>query len=102
MTALGPQGLRETAELCARKAHYAAEALARAGLTFSFDRPFFKEFTLQVRGDVQARLAEQAQRGILGGLPLGQFAKAWADRLLVTVTEKRSKAEIDSLAAAWK
>ena len=29
LTALGPQGLKETAELCVRKAHYAAEQLAK-------------------------------------------------------------------------
>jgi len=42
------------AELCTRKAHYAAEQLSRAaGTRLRFDRPFFKEFTLQVedKGD---------------------------------------------------
>src|SRR3954467_11310715 len=49
LAALGPQGLRETAELCTRKAHYAAERLAEVeGVRLRFDRPFFKEFTLSV------------------------------------------------------
>src|SRR5262249_9095829 len=48
LAALGPQGLRETAELCTRKAHYAAEQLAKvAGASLKFSRPFFKEFTVQ-------------------------------------------------------
>src|SRR5205823_5649636 len=47
LAALGPQGLRETAELCLRKAHYAADQLTRIpGVRRKFDRPFFKEFTL--------------------------------------------------------
>jgi len=45
--ALGPQGLKETAELCLRKAHYAAEELIKVpGLSRAFDRPFFKEFVV--------------------------------------------------------
>ena len=32
LAALGPQGLAETAELCARKAHYAAQKLTEVGL----------------------------------------------------------------------
>src|SRR5947209_7410188 len=46
LAALGPVGLAETASLCARKAHYAAEQLARAGLPLRFERPFFKEFAV--------------------------------------------------------
>src|SRR5438552_10081266 len=47
LTALGPQGLKETAALCTRKAHYAAEQLGRLkGISLRFDRPFFKEFTV--------------------------------------------------------
>ena len=47
LAALGPQGLKETATLCLRKAHYAAERLETvAGLKLRFQRPFFKEFTV--------------------------------------------------------
>src|SRR6266849_4861948 len=53
LAALGPQGLRETAELCTRKAHYAAEQLTKLpGVRLRFDRPFFKEFALTVPGKV--------------------------------------------------
>src|SRR6202011_3727410 len=45
LAALGPQGLKETAELCARKAHYAAQQLMRVpGISLKFRRAFFKEF----------------------------------------------------------
>src|SRR5207249_1754308 len=54
LAALGPQGLKETAELCTRKAHHAAEQLAQiAGMRLRFQRPFFKEFTITVRGDTR-------------------------------------------------
>src|SRR5207302_3793922 len=59
LAALGPQGLKETAELCLRKAHYAAEKLAEVpGVSLRFERPFFKEFALRVGGDVPDLLGE--------------------------------------------
>jgi glycine dehydrogenase subunit 1 len=46
LTALGPQGLKETAELCLRKAHYAVEQFTKIpGVKLKFNRPFFKEFS---------------------------------------------------------
>src|SRR5205823_3954800 len=101
LAALGPAGLRETAELCVRKAHYASERLAKvAGAAPRFRRPFFKEFALRVRGDVPGSLTKLRGSGYLAGLALGRWYPELADSLLVTVTEKRTKAEIDGLAAA--
>src|SRR5258708_29745862 len=42
LTALGPRGLKETAALCLRKAHYAVEQFNKSGVRLKFDRPFFK------------------------------------------------------------
>lgn len=101
LTAVGPHGLRETAELCARKAHYAAEQLTKvAGVKLAFDRPFFKEFVVETKGDAQKLVADLAKSGILAGLPLGRYDKRWANRLTIAVTEKRSKGEIDALVSA--
>jgi glycine dehydrogenase subunit 1 len=94
LAALGPHGLRETAALCTRKAHYAAERLGR----LRFDRPFFKEFTLHVPGDVPALLAGALEQGYHAGLALGRWYPELADCLTVAVTEKRTRAEIDGLA----
>jgi glycine dehydrogenase subunit 1 len=125
LAALGPQGLKETAELCLRKAHYAAEQLAKvAGVSLRFKRPFFKEFTVQVPGQVTPRtvrvtdvspggeftlqvteqveplLSRLLKDGYHAGLPLGRWYPALQNCLSVAVTEKRTKAEIDGLAAA--
>src|SRR5438445_3078372 len=57
LAALGPQGLKETADLCLQKAHYLAERLAALpGVSLRFKRPFFKEFMLQIPGDVPGLL----------------------------------------------
>jgi glycine dehydrogenase subunit 1 len=102
LAALGPQGLRETAELCTRKAHYAADVLEKkAGLRPRFTRPFFKEFTLQSRAPVPELLARLLGNGYHAGLHLGRWYPELADCLTVAVTEKRVRAEIDGLAGAF-
>jgi glycine dehydrogenase subunit 1 len=101
VAALGPQGLRETAELCVRKAHYAAEQLCKVpGVSLKFRTPFVKEFTLAVKGDVPALLGRLRAAGYHAGLSLGRWYPGFKDGLTVAVTEKRTKAEIDGLVNA--
>ena len=60
-----PAGLKETAELCVRKAHYAASELCKvSGVSLQFPTPFVKEFTLKVPGDVKTLLGEASRRGL--------------------------------------
>jgi glycine dehydrogenase subunit 1 len=100
---LGREGLREVAELCCRKAHYAATQLAAAGYPLLFDRPFFKEFTVQCPGAVADTQAKARQAGFDLGPTLAEFGRpANSAGLLVAVTEQRTRAEIDRLAAALK
>jgi glycine dehydrogenase subunit 1 len=100
LAALGPQGLKETAALCTRKAHYAAGQLTRIpGVQLRFPRPFFKELTVQVQGDVPALLDGLLAAGYHAGLHLGRWYPELNDCFSVAVTEKRTRAEIDGLAA---
>ncbi|HTU90222.1 MAG TPA: aminomethyl-transferring glycine dehydrogenase subunit GcvPA [Gemmataceae bacterium] len=102
LAALGPQGLKETADLCTHKAHYAAERLTRLpGVRLRFARPFFKEFTLQVEEAVPALLAGLLDKGYHAGLHLGRWYPELQACLSVAVTEKRTRAEIDGLASAF-
>jgi glycine dehydrogenase subunit 1 len=101
LAALGPQGLKETAELCLQKSHYAAEQLCKLpGVSMRYKRPFFKEFTINLPGNVTGVLSELLQSGIHGGLQLGRWYAGLSDCLTVAVTEKRTKAEIDMLVEA--
>jgi glycine dehydrogenase subunit 1 len=101
LAALGPQGMRETAELCTRKAHYAVEQLRRVpGVALRFGRPFFKEFTLKLQRDVPKLVSQLLQAGYHAGLHLGRWYRSFNDCLTVAVTEKRTRGEIDGLAAA--
>jgi len=93
----GPQGLRETAELCLRKARYATELLT-AGDRFepAFDHPTIKEFVVRDKeADVERLLADARRAGILAGIPLGRWYPELDDCFLVAVTEKRTRQDID-------
>ena len=102
LSLLGPQGLKEVAELCARKAHYAKKRLSdsKGGrLSPRFAAPTFKEFVVRdSKGDVERLLADAERDGYFAGVALGRWYPELADSLLVCVTEKRTKSEIDGLA----
>ncbi len=103
LAAVGPGGLRQVAELSTRKAHYAAGRLAEVpGLALAFPGPFFKEFVVRSAKDPAAVLAEVGRRGFHGGIALGRWFPDLADGILVAVTEKRTRQEIDGLAAAYR
>jgi len=101
LSLLGRQGLREVAEQCLAKAHYAAERLtAVPGYRLRFPGPFFHEFVLQCPGNAREIARALGRQGIVAGYPLGEVRPDLADCLLVAVTEKRTRAEIDGYARA--
>ncbi len=98
---VGKQGLVKVGELSAAKAHYAAERLAEIpGVSLRFRAPFFKEFTLALPRSPERVVARLLKERILGGIPLKRFDPRLKDCLLVAVTEKRTREEIDRFAAA--
>lgn len=96
---LGPQGLRETAGLCLQKSHYLAERLCQTGrFERAFAGPTFKEFVLRdTQNNVEGFLDDALDAGFLAGVPLGRWYPELADCMLVAVTEKRSREELDRL-----
>ena len=100
LATMGPAGLRKAAELSARGAHYAAEQIAESPrLSLPFNRPFFKEFVVRDHeGRVDELLHQCLPSGIFAGIPLKRWYPELADCFLVTVTEKRTRREIDLLA----
>ena len=96
---LGPAGLAELGRACAAKASYAAERLAGVpGISLLYPgAPFFKEFAIVLPRDAGEVRDALVERGFLAGVPLPD---AGGRALLVAVTERRSRAEIDALADA--
>jgi glycine cleavage system P protein (glycine dehydrogenase) subunit 1 len=98
---LGKQGIRRVGELSTAKAHYAAEVLAQVpGVRLRYGAPFFKEFGLELPVSPDRVVKRLLRAGILAGIPLGRFDRAHRKTLLVAVTEKRSREEIDAYARA--
>ncbi|MFQ6015962.1 MAG: aminomethyl-transferring glycine dehydrogenase subunit GcvPA [Anaerolineae bacterium] len=96
--AMGKRGMRQVAELCYHKAHYAAERIAALdGFQLLFQAPFFKEFavrTPQPPNEVNARLLQQ---GVIGGYDLSRTYPELGDAILFCVTEMNPRDEIDKL-----
>lgn len=99
LATMGPQGMEEVADLCLQKARYARDRLlAENRFEAAFEVPAFKEFVIRDRENQVADLLQNAdQDGILAGIPMGTWYPDLSDCFLVTVTEKRTKAEIDAL-----
>jgi glycine dehydrogenase subunit 1 len=95
LAALGKRGLRQIAELCYHKAHYAADAIGKLkGYSLVFQQPFFKEFV--VRCPVAPRQINQAlsKNGVTGGLDISDTID---NSMLLCVTEVNTKQDIDRL-----
>jgi glycine dehydrogenase subunit 1 len=107
LAALGKQGLRQVAELCYQKAHYAAAQIDQLpGYSLPISGPFFQEFVVECPappGEINRRLLE---RDILGGLDISEpeygsgGQSVSGNPMLLCVTEMSSKEDIDSLVSA--
>ncbi|NLM94967.1 MAG: aminomethyl-transferring glycine dehydrogenase subunit GcvPA [Firmicutes bacterium] len=98
---VGPAGLKEIASQCAWKARYAWERItALEGFAPMFQGPFFKEFAVSCRGDVDEIDDHLLQKKIIGGLPLKKLYPQLGSGMLFCVTEARTKEQIDALVSA--
>ncbi|HWR39650.1 MAG TPA: aminomethyl-transferring glycine dehydrogenase subunit GcvPA [Patescibacteria group bacterium] len=100
LSAVGREGLGQVARLCLQKAAYAKkQLLEQAGCQAVFGAPHFKEFVVTCPRPVAEINAALLQKNILGGLDLSGCYPELGQAMLVCVTEKRTRAEIDRLAA---
>lgn len=98
LSALGKDGLTALAQLNYDKAQYAKACLAAIpGVTVLQSAPSFNEFTVSLPKSADQVVGALLAMGIVAGLPLGQYFEGSQNLMVVTVTEKRSKKEIDLL-----
>jgi glycine dehydrogenase subunit 1 len=98
MAALGKQGLKEIASLCIQKSHYLAKKLRQIEkISIKFDKPFFNEFVVSLPIPAKILVERLVRHDILAGVPLSNWSESDHD-LLVAVTEKRTKREMDTFA----
>jgi glycine dehydrogenase subunit 1 len=100
LAAMGPVGLREVAELCYQKAHYAATSLERqpgCELVGAPNGHSFKEFVLKTAVPARDVISRCAQAAIIPGVALDRYYPNRPNELLIAVTETATKQTIDKL-----
>jgi len=98
LAAMGKQGMRQVAELCYHKAHYAAAQIGELpGYSLPISGSFFQEFVVQCPTSPTEINKKLMERNILGGLDVSEKVP---NGMLLCVTEMNSKEDIDALVAA--
>lgn len=103
LCSIGKEGLTELAGLNRDKAEYAKQVLGSIrGITVLNGAPTFNEFTLALPRDPREVVERLLARGVAAGVPLGDLYWEMENCLVVTVTEKRTREEINALAAGME
>lgn len=100
LTTLGKEGIKEVAYQSMQKSHYAYNELIKNGKCKPvFDKPFFKEFVVATDRPAAEVNKTLLDKGIMGGYDLEKDYPQCKNSMLICVTEKRTKEEIDKLAS---
>ena len=98
LAAMGRNGLRQVAELCYHKAHYAADAIGKLdGYSLPQSAAFFQEFVASCPVSPVEVNRQLMKRNILGGLDVSD---RFDNGMLLCVTEMNTRGEIDALVSA--
>ncbi len=102
MCMLGRAGFVEAAKNCLAKCEYLKAGIQKLnGYALRYSAPTFHEITVRVRGGDASQVVERLiTQGIIAGLDLGRFDAARKDELLIAVTEKHDRSDIDRLLQA--
>jgi len=98
LSVMGKEGIRETALLNVRKSHYASSLAAASGtLSLPFTAPFFNEFVVKLPdgADIGTVNEKLLKAGFIGGFDLGSAYPELKGHLIVAVTERRTRDEIE-------
>ncbi|MBW7997702.1 MAG: aminomethyl-transferring glycine dehydrogenase subunit GcvPA [Candidatus Glassbacteria bacterium] len=104
LSLLGKRGLRTVAELCLQKGHYLAGKIsALKGWNLAWpDAPFFREFAVVPPMPPADVIAAMLEKNFLAGIDIGRLDPEHDGKLLLAVTEQRTKKQIDEFVGALK
>jgi len=96
---MGKEGLKKVANLCLHQAHELAEKISKLnGFEMAYEgRHFFKEFVVKTPVPAREIVDAGKEKNIFPGICLGRFNDEWKNHLLIAVTEKRSKEDLETL-----
>ncbi len=96
MSLMGPNGLRQAAEMSVRNAHLLQKRLCGIdGVNLAFDKPFFNEFVINLPMPVESFVDTARELGLLSGIRIESAESPEKDGLLVCATEKTKAVDID-------
>ena len=99
MTLMGKEGLKEVAVQSTTKAHYLADKINKLeGFSLAFDAAFFKEFAVKTPTLAEEIISRLKEKNIFPGIDMKQFGHD--NMLLISVTEKKRKCDLDELVYA--
>jgi len=97
LSLLGKEGLQQVAAQSVQKAHYLAGKIAAIpGFSLKFSAPFFREFVVETPIPAALVVERMLEKKVFAGYDLAVHSETG---LLVAVTEKRTKAELDAFVA---
>jgi len=100
LSLVGKEGFADLGLQCMDRASYAWEKLtAIDGVEPAFNRSFFNEFAVRLPKNASVVVSNLVEQGIAAGFPVGRYYEGMENILLLAFTEKRTKEEIDILAA---
>ncbi|TAH51421.1 MAG: aminomethyl-transferring glycine dehydrogenase subunit GcvPA [Chloroflexota bacterium] len=102
MATMGKQGLRQVAELCYQKAHYAASEISKLDGYRVVNTEFFNEFVVECPRPVAEIDHTLYEKGIIGGYDLSNDYPHLKNGMLIAVTEMNTREQIDALVRALK
>ena len=101
LTLMGRHGLIEVAKQSATKAHYLASEISELeGFDMTYEKPFFKEFSIKTEKEPQIIIGKLYKKNIFPGIDLSKYGMG--NELLIAVTEKKTKNQLDEFVAALR
>jgi glycine dehydrogenase subunit 1 len=96
MATMGKKGMKEVAEQSYKKAHYLADKIDELeDFEVVNSDNFFHEFWITTKLAAKKVLSNLKEEKILGGIDISRFEEE--EGILISVTEKRTKEELDNL-----
>ncbi|MDH5219170.1 MAG: aminomethyl-transferring glycine dehydrogenase subunit GcvPA, partial [Gammaproteobacteria bacterium] len=103
MSIMGPDGIEKTALACHQNTQRLIDKLKTIGnVDTVFDRPFFHEQVIKIKGDAKVLLENLAKQNIVGGFALEDDYPELENAILVCATETKTDADIDTFVDAIK
>ncbi|MBS1271492.1 MAG: putative glycine dehydrogenase (decarboxylating) subunit 1 [Candidatus Marinimicrobia bacterium] len=103
MSSLGNEGIRHVSSLNTQKAHYLAEQLSEIdGVSLEFPHPFYNEFVVKLPVPAKEVITAMLAEDIFAGIDPGKKYEGFENRLLIAVTEKRTRNELDAYVKGLK